>query len=384
MSGRGKYKSMGVSYREGQDGGGRGSGGGGRGRGRGNRYRKTLNGNYIKQGGEEANEDSTRPQVSEQQRCATIIIWSLFCSSCSSSGAGMLAPCMGWQGTCKPLTCAAAAACTAQQLAPQFKRSSSSSSSYKAATATTPCSGINGTAANQLLSHPLCVPPSPDPAQLLEQRQADQLESVLGWPLFTEGEDRLGWLMNFTTVGAAHSSRGAWVQHHKAGALADQHLCHTTVFLVPVLQRTSAKQLMTAAVRSFLLFVVCRPLLRTRRPAKSSAPLTATSSARYTHTLDSYPAAVGLAPSPCATVCSHVPPGRGQQQGDGDLMVPTVQASLCALPACVPAGRLHVQGAGDPRTLLLPADQGELWRRQQWQLTQTAAVDISCVWGSPG
>ena len=36
--------------------------------------------------------------------------------------------------------------------------------------------------------------------QLLEQRQADQLEAVLGWPLFTEGEDRLGWLMNFTTV----------------------------------------------------------------------------------------------------------------------------------------------------------------------------------------
>jgi hypothetical protein len=37
--------------------------------------------------------------------------------------------------------------------------------------------------------------------QLLEQRQADLLEATLGWPLFTEGEDRLGWLMNFTTVG---------------------------------------------------------------------------------------------------------------------------------------------------------------------------------------
>lgn len=59
MSGRGKYKSMGVSYREGQD-----SGGGGRGRGRGgNRYRKTLNGNYIKQSGEENNDDNSRPQV---------------------------------------------------------------------------------------------------------------------------------------------------------------------------------------------------------------------------------------------------------------------------------------------------------------------------------
>lgn len=51
---------MGVSFREGNE-----QGGGGRGRGRGgNRYRKTLNGNYIKQGGEDTNEDSTRPQVS--------------------------------------------------------------------------------------------------------------------------------------------------------------------------------------------------------------------------------------------------------------------------------------------------------------------------------
>ena len=50
---------MGVSFREGQE-----QQGGGRGRGRGgNRYRKTLNGNYIKQGGEETNEDGTRPQV---------------------------------------------------------------------------------------------------------------------------------------------------------------------------------------------------------------------------------------------------------------------------------------------------------------------------------
>jgi hypothetical protein len=38
------------------------------------------------------------------------------------------------------------------------------------------------------------------PLQLLEQRQADQLEAVLGWPMFTEGDDRLGWLLNFTTV----------------------------------------------------------------------------------------------------------------------------------------------------------------------------------------
>lgn len=51
---------MGVSFREGNE-----QGGGGRGRGRGgNRFRKTLNGNYIKQGGDDTNEDSTRPQVS--------------------------------------------------------------------------------------------------------------------------------------------------------------------------------------------------------------------------------------------------------------------------------------------------------------------------------
>jgi hypothetical protein len=37
-------------------------------------------------------------------------------------------------------------------------------------------------------------------AQLMEQRQADQLDGQLGWPLFTEGDDRLGWLLNFHTV----------------------------------------------------------------------------------------------------------------------------------------------------------------------------------------
>jgi hypothetical protein len=36
--------------------------------------------------------------------------------------------------------------------------------------------------------------------QLLEQRAADVLEAQLGWPLFMEGDDRLGWLLNFTTV----------------------------------------------------------------------------------------------------------------------------------------------------------------------------------------
>lgn len=59
MSGRGKYKSMGVSHREGQDDGG----GRGRGRGRVNKYRKQLNGNYIKQGNGVAGGDDTKPQV---------------------------------------------------------------------------------------------------------------------------------------------------------------------------------------------------------------------------------------------------------------------------------------------------------------------------------
>ncbi|WIA29248.1 hypothetical protein OEZ86_011756 [Tetradesmus obliquus] len=95
MSGRGnKYKSMGASYREGQDDAG---GGRGRGRGRVNKYRKQMNGNYIKQGQAGGGDDSNKPQ-------------------------------------------------------------------------------------------------------LLEQRAADVLEAQLGWPLFTEGEDRLGWLLNFTTT----------------------------------------------------------------------------------------------------------------------------------------------------------------------------------------
>jgi len=60
MSGRGKYKSMGVSYREGQD---EGSTGRGRGRGRVNKYRKTLNGNYIKQGDTAGSSEDMKPQV---------------------------------------------------------------------------------------------------------------------------------------------------------------------------------------------------------------------------------------------------------------------------------------------------------------------------------
>jgi hypothetical protein len=60
MSGRGnKYKSMGASYREGQDDGG----GRGRGRGRVNKYRRQLNGNYMKQGQAGGADDSNKPQV---------------------------------------------------------------------------------------------------------------------------------------------------------------------------------------------------------------------------------------------------------------------------------------------------------------------------------
>lgn len=61
MSGRGgnKYKSMGASYREGQeDGGGRG-----RGRGRVNKYRRQLNGNYMKQGNQAAGGEDTNAKV---------------------------------------------------------------------------------------------------------------------------------------------------------------------------------------------------------------------------------------------------------------------------------------------------------------------------------
>ncbi|KAF8072990.1 POL2A [Scenedesmus sp. PABB004] len=40
----------------------------------------------------------------------------------------------------------------------------------------------------------------PTSRQLIEQKAADVLEAQLGWPLFTEGDDRLGWLLNFTTT----------------------------------------------------------------------------------------------------------------------------------------------------------------------------------------
>lgn len=54
---------MGVSFREGADDGG-GRGGRGRGRGRVNRYRKQLNGNYMRQGGDTGGaDDSSNPQA---------------------------------------------------------------------------------------------------------------------------------------------------------------------------------------------------------------------------------------------------------------------------------------------------------------------------------
>lgn len=60
-----------------------------------------------------------------------------------------------------------------------------------------PCSLANPPCRCSHACPPRC---SPVRLQLLEQRQADLLESQLGWPLFTEGDDKLGWLMNFTTV----------------------------------------------------------------------------------------------------------------------------------------------------------------------------------------
>lgn len=60
-----------------------------------------------------------------------------------------------------------------------------------------PCSLANSPCRCSHACPPRCFPVR---LQLLEQRQADELESQLGWPLFKEGDDRLGWLMNFTTV----------------------------------------------------------------------------------------------------------------------------------------------------------------------------------------
>jgi len=36
--------------------------------------------------------------------------------------------------------------------------------------------------------------------QLAQQKRDDALDATMGWPLFLEGPDKLGWLLNFTTV----------------------------------------------------------------------------------------------------------------------------------------------------------------------------------------
>jgi hypothetical protein len=51
--------------------------------------------------------------------------------------------------------------------------------------------------------------------QLQQLKADDALDAKLGFDNFTQGEDRLGWLMNFTTVGAAGcmAAAGATLRH---------------------------------------------------------------------------------------------------------------------------------------------------------------------------
>lgn len=48
--------------------------------------------------------------------------------------------------------------------------------------------------------------PPPCCPQLQQQKDNDALEALMGFPLFTEGDTKLGWLLNYTTVcgGALH------------------------------------------------------------------------------------------------------------------------------------------------------------------------------------
>jgi hypothetical protein len=190
----GKYKSMGVSGD--RDGGGRGGGRGGRGGGRG-RYRKTLNGNYIKQGG-----DGGGPGGADDQR-----------------------------------------------------------------------------------------------PQLAQQKKDDGLEGGLGWPLFTEGPDRLGWLLNFTTVRAG----AAWLRWR-----------------------------------------------RRARPGRGAA------AARPSLVRFAFPPNHAEPPSPHAPPPPPPPPPPGVPRGQGQRAGGERSGLLLHVP-----GRLHVQGARAARALLLPAGQGE-------------------------
>jgi hypothetical protein len=54
----------------------------------------------------------------------------------------------------------------------------------------------------RLRSQPLPSRPPfcPGPPQLAQVRAEDVQDAELGWPLFREGDDKLGWLMNVQSV----------------------------------------------------------------------------------------------------------------------------------------------------------------------------------------
>lgn len=68
--------------------------------------------------------------------------------------------------------------------------------------------------------HPL---PTSNTPQLAQQQKDDALEAQLGWPLFMEGPDRLGWLLNFTTV-----RRGALWPHAPATRSTPRACCNAS------------------------------------------------------------------------------------------------------------------------------------------------------------
>lgn len=51
-----------------------------------------------------------------------------------------------------------------------------------------------------MIPTPTCACTHCSPLQLQQARAEDALEAQLGFPLFTNGDDRLGWLMNMQPV----------------------------------------------------------------------------------------------------------------------------------------------------------------------------------------
>lgn len=168
-----------------------------------------------------------------------------------------------------------------------------------------------------------CRWPSAHPAPPHAALQAEDhaLDAALGYPLFTDGPDKLGWLMNLNAVRAGRQE-GC---HTGRGARLRQGHCASPAKGTVTVMGFATPRMWAGQLNSFPMIQSCigsRPavLFQPQLPYPSPPPLL-------------WPVGDG---------------GQGQREERG------VRGVLLHVP-----GRLHVQGAGGARALLLPAGQGE-------------------------